>query len=108
MKNLILIAVCASMTFATVANANDLRISGEHQYGCIDKDYFKKTIEMVSQNDVTAFKKVLGAGIASGICTMFQDGETVFLTKSGFMLIKIRREGDATEYWTNTEAVAGQ
>ena len=105
MRPFLLSAFVLSLIIAQPAQAADLHIKGNNQYGCIDKDYFNKTITLVAQDDREAFSKVLSAGLATGICTMFKAGEPVYLAKSGFLLIKVRRKGETAEYWTNTEAV---
>jgi hypothetical protein len=75
------------------------------RFGCADEDYFKKIVTIAAQGDQVAFKNTLVAGVSTGACTLFKEGEPVYLAKLGLATIKIRREGDATEYWTTAETI---
>lgn len=105
MKTRLLAITILGAIISTPTYASDLYIKNSSKYGCIDKDYFDKTIEMVAQGDREAFAKILGAGIATGVCTMFTANEPVYLVKSGILTIKIRRKGDVAEYWVDTQSV---
>jgi len=43
----------------------------------------------------------------NGTRTLFQNGETVYLTDTGIFsgVVKVRKRGETTEYWTNMEAI---
>ncbi len=82
------------------------KISGSH-FGCSDRDYFEKLVDYAVADDVQAFQQALVAGIYVGDCTLFDDGETVYLMDTAIFsgLVKIRRQGDIQEFWTNSEAI---
>ena len=82
-------------------------ISGSSWYGCIDRRYFKKLTEYAVDRDEEAFKTALTAGLLSGACTLFRDGEIVYITDTAVLsgLVKVRRKGETEEYWTNIEAI---
>jgi hypothetical protein len=104
-RTLILTTAIAILT-ASQAQALDATIKGPNRYGCISEAYYKKTNDMVTQNDKEAFVKLLGAGIDSGICVMFKAGEPVVITQNGIFSVVIRRRGDVTEYWADADAIS--
>jgi len=59
------------------------------------------------QEDFEAFEKALAEGVLNGVCTIFEDGEVVYVTDTAILsgLVRIRRRGETQEYWTNLEAV---
>jgi predicted RNA-binding Zn-ribbon protein involved in translation (DUF1610 family) len=83
------------------------QISGNDWVGCTDRADFEKLVQYAVQRDVQAYGQAVGNGLLNGTCTRFADGETVRICDltvfSG--LVKVRREGDLKEYWTNREAV---
>jgi len=82
-------------------------IAGGHWVGCIDRDYHSKMNMYLVQDDLEAFKVALAARIAAGICTRFVAKERVFIADTAIFsgLVKLRREGDILEYWTNLESL---
>ena len=57
--------------------------------------------------DDQVFKQVLIDGIFYGECTLFDNGEQVYLNKTVLFsgLVKIRRQGETQELWTFMEAI---
>ena len=84
-----------------------MRISSDSWFGCTDRDYYEKLLQYLAQNDDEAFKRGLAAGLLTGSCTGFKDGEPVYIMDTAIFsgLIKVRRGGETMEYWTNLEAV---
>ena len=105
MKRLILAALFLTIATSS-AHADGMHINGDSRYGCADKDYYNKTVQISAQNDLEAFKKVLGAGLATGMCVMFEAGEPVHVVDAGFLMSKIRRQGDVAEYWIETQILS--
>lgn len=91
----------------TVEGVETKRIVGGSRFGCTDRAYFEKIIGYAVQNDKSAFSQAIAAGILAGTCTMFKDGEEVYLADTAIFsgLVKVRRKGQTEEYWTNLEAV---
>jgi hypothetical protein len=83
------------------------QISGEHRFGCSDREYFEKLISYAVQNDNKAFSQGLAAGLLSGTCTAFDSGQSVYITDTAIFsgLVEVRKAGSMQEYWTNLEAV---
>lgn len=83
------------------------RISGENWFGCTDREYFSKLVDYAVQDDQQAFSQALATGVVAGVCTTFTNGENVFITDTAVFsgLVKVRRRGEITEYWTNLEAI---
>jgi hypothetical protein len=83
------------------------RISGTNWVGCLDRDFFKQLVGFAAVKDNEAFARSLNAGLQLGACTRFQPGEVVFLEEAGIFsgLVRIRRKGETSAYWTNTEAI---
>lgn len=91
----------------SVSSGQEKRISGDHWFGCTDREYFDKLVGYAVQKDNKAFKKALAAGLVLGTCTIFKNGEVVYITDTAISsgLVKVRRKGETQEYWTNIEAV---
>lgn len=105
-KNQIIAAIfCIAILIPAVARAEEYKITSDVAYGCTNKDDFKKTQEFLMDGDKEAFQKLLGFGLSMGACVMFKMSEPVFLVDNGLFYIKVRRKGDAAEYWTYREAV---
>lgn len=81
-------------------------ISGDGWFGCNDREYFDKLVEYMVEDD-QVFKQVLIDGIFYGECTLFDNGEQVYLNKTVLFsgLVKIRRQGETQELWTFMEAI---
>jgi hypothetical protein len=99
-------AVLFAVAFS--AQAQDRRISGDSWFGCTSKEYHGKLIGYAVQKDMEAFKQGLTAGVLTGACVMFKAGEPVFIADTAIFsgLVKVRRKGSTSEYWTNLEAVS--
>ena len=82
-------------------------ITSESKWGCTDREYVDKLIGFVVDQDKEAFMSAISAGIATGRCTTFKVGESVFLADTAIMsgLVKLRRKGETVEYWTAMEAI---
>lgn len=89
------------------ANWGGDRIAGAYFFGCTDKDYFEQVATYALQGDRQAFSNALAAGLVSGTCTKFEKDEPVYVVGSGLFsgLMRVRRPGESSEYWTVIEAV---
>ena len=98
--------IAACLAYAP-AYAQNYHVVGEGVVGCVSKDYFSKLVGYTVDKDLRAFKKGLEAGLLTGQCTWFKNGEAVFVTDTSIFsgLVQIRRKGDTTAYWTNIEAI---
>jgi len=83
-------------------------VNGENHIGCTDRDYFEKLASYAAVKDTEAFTRALGAALLTGDCVTFKAGEPVFLVDTAIFsgLVKVRRLGETTEYWTNIETTA--
>ena len=83
------------------------RIDGDNNIGCRSRDYHGRLTRYAVQGDREAWVQALADAALSGECTKFQAGEPVFLTDTAIFsgLVKIRHEGELTEYWTAMETV---
>ncbi|WP_176316733.1 hypothetical protein [Burkholderia vietnamiensis] len=75
--------------------------------GCDTEDRFDKIMSYSISGDKVAFKKAAVSAINAGNCTLFRTGQTVHLADVKLLggTVKIRRDGETDEYWTNREAV---
>jgi len=99
------LALIAILLFAPAAYAGDHTIT-KNSPGCMSKELLDKLATTKSEGDEVAFKKLLLVASASGNCVVLSKGESVFLQDvswSGY--VKVRREGDLTEYWTLEGAI---
>jgi len=90
-----------------ISSGQERRIAGSHWLGCADREYFEKVAQYASQGDNQAYRQAVAAGILTGECTMFKDGEDVYITDTAILsgLVKVRRKGKLQEYWTIPKAV---
>lgn len=96
-----------SSSTSSLSTSKNKRISGNNWFGCTDRKYFNKLVEYVVQQDEYAFNQAFAAGLLTGICTKFKNGEIVYIVDTAIFsgLVKVRRRGQTNEYWTNIEAV---
>lgn len=82
-------------------------ITSANKWGCTDREYVGKLFGFVADQDKEAFMRGIAEGLATGRCTTFEVGEPVFLADTAIMsgLVKVRRKGGASEYWTAMEAI---
>jgi hypothetical protein len=89
-------------------SGQEKRISGDHWFGCVDREYLGNLVKYAVQKDNEAFTRALTAGLLTGACTPFKNGEVVYITDVAFFSgnIKVRRKGETKEYWTVIEALS--
>ena len=95
----------AGLPHSSFAQDKTYTIKGKSYFGCTQKKDFDDVVSLISQGDREAFEKALGFGISMGVCTMFKEGETVYVVEPGFVSVKVRRKGDPSGYWTYMEAI---
>jgi len=110
-NRLTLIAI-ATLSWIMISPASQLhaqskRIASNSYFGCESREYFGKLVRYIVQKDTEAFKNGLASAVMTGTCTLFNSGEEVFLADTAIFsgMVKVRRRGEAAEYWTNLEAV---
>lgn len=83
------------------------RIDGDNRIGCRSREYFSKITRIAVQGDEEAWSQALLEGALSGECVIFKADEPVFVSDTALFsgLVKVRRKGKLTEYWTNFESV---
>ena len=83
-----------------------LRIVSNGYFGCTNKDVFSKMVSYAVQGDTEAFRQAMLAALTIEECTAFEAGEIVQLEDTAVFsgMIKVRRRGELSEYWTNLEA----
>jgi hypothetical protein len=109
MKRVYLFTTLILIAFATPAQASRVAATGQHM-GCQSKDVYNKLEMYYSQGDKEAYRKMFLPAVASGACTIFHNGEEVFLCNSPVFsfLIKLRRPGNTAEYWTSALTIEGE
>ncbi|MBU1040036.1 MAG: hypothetical protein KKF77_02920 [Proteobacteria bacterium] len=100
-------AVQAAATASPKALDGRMTIQPGDWIGYRDRDTLERATKLATQGDKAAYTQLMGNGIARGICTMFKPGEEVFLEENALLagLVKIRRKGEISGWWTNFEAV---
>ena len=91
----------------TRASDGSRRIDGSSWFGCMNQGDYSDLVTYAVQGDSAAFSQAVALGLVLGTTTRFTDGEKVFLmeTKVFSGLVRIRREGETTGYWTSMEAL---
>ena len=82
-------------------------ITGDDYIGAIARADHDRLTNYAIQQDLDAFRSFLNAGLLAGTLTEFNQGERVFVADTAILsgLVKVRRQGETVEYWTNIEAV---
>jgi hypothetical protein len=76
------------------------RIGGTSGVACSDKSFYDRLWDYARDNDSGAFNRALMDGVDRGMCVFFHRGDQVFvITEDAAGHRKIRRKGDAGEYW---------
>lgn len=90
-----------------IASTEPQQITSDSRVGCTDRDYFSKLTGFVADGDKQAFARGLSTGISRGVCTIFSQGEEVFISDTAVFsgVVKLHRKGNDTEYWTAMEAI---
>ena len=103
---------CFLLTPQIVESQDVKHISGDKHTGYTTKQQMTELFEYVARNNERAFTMATLKGLADGTITFFKDGEEVYVTGKNIILspspmnvIKVRRVGEITEYWTNGTAV---
>lgn len=102
------LAAAAVITIASnSAMAGTKKIWDGPAFGCINKDYAETMAGALSQGDDVAFRKGMMDGILTGVCTMFEAGDDVYLTDTAIFsgMVEVRKKGDTQEYWTMFDMV---
>lgn len=104
--------VVVSVMVIGLLSINTAIAAGEYtitmkSFGCMDKDEFKRVHSYLVAKDMKAFSNRLAAGILNGTSTLFEAGQTVFLIETSVFsgMVKIRRVGESSEYWTVMETI---
>ena len=90
--------VCATGS----ALAQTKTVDAQGAFGCASRDYFEKVAAFNRQGDKEASQRALAVGLISGECSSFAVGTLVYVedTATFSHLVKIRRKGETTGYWT--------
>ena len=104
MNRFVLTACLTALLAMPAVAANTQTMKGRGNYGCIHEADYKKTNEYLTANDEEGFKAFLGLGITTGVCTLFQDGESVVVLDRGVFTSKVRRSSSLTEYYVSSES----
>ena len=75
--------------------------------GCKSRETQDELVGYVVDDDKEAYRKALTGHLLTGECIMFERGETVYLEDTAMFsgLVKVRRRGETTAFWTNNEAI---
>lgn len=106
MKKILLIGSLLFLAFSNSAVAFETKMA-QQTFGCSDEEQFDKLLGYIRDKDNEAYAKGLLAEMLSGQCTVFDSGETVFVTdiKVFSGLKKVRKSGGTTEFWVISEMV---
>lgn len=78
----------------------------ETYIGCISNQDIKKLTDFAVQKDQAAYSSFLSTRLLNGTCIRLTQGTTVYVMDYDFPgLVKVRKEGETTGYWTYSEAV---
>lgn len=97
----------AKKSTSSISSWREKRITGDYWFGCVDREYFDNLVGYIVEEDKEAFTKAMAAGLLTGECTTFKNGEVVYISDTSIFsgIIKVRRKGDTKKYCTYIEAV---
>lgn len=103
---LIVAFVLAILILPAAAQQTTYHIEGKGWFGCTTEELFDEVSGYLVAGDKQAFEDAMMAGLMTGDCTIFEDGETVYLEDTSIWsgMIQVRRPGERLKYWTNLEA----
>lgn len=106
-KSVTVMAILICTFFILTSTSFAEQISSDSYFGCTSKEYHNKLVGYAVAKDMEAFKKGLMAGMLAGQCIMFKTGEEVHIVDTAIFsgMVKVRKRGSISEYWTNIEAV---
>lgn len=81
------------------------KIKDDSRFGCVSRDYLGSISNMLAQGDSMAAENAIREGFTTGQCVPFNSGEPVYIEKFDWGMIKIRRLGQPTTYWTFIESI---
>lgn len=83
-------------------------INGDGTTGFINKEQALRVRTYAKQDDSQAFKKAMMEARIQGTLASFTKGEIVYCVDTDIWsgLVKVRRQGDTTEYWTAKDFVS--
>lgn len=104
MKKLILVLAVLLIGFAAAAETH---VTKGTNFGCVDKEDHSRLTGYLIDGDKDLFESELMSLMYQGKATIFEPGEEVYLEDTAIHsgMVKIRRAGEATEYWTVLEAI---
>jgi hypothetical protein len=101
-------AIFCSFGLATIASAQTpYAITGGDFAGCKSLERLRKLNRYAAEGNRAAWQNELAGANIIGECTFFRQGERVFLLGETAApgLSKVRRKGEAVQYWMNAAAV---
>ena len=100
------IIVLAALLAPVSAQQATYHIEGAGWFGCTTEELFDEISGYRVSGDKQAFEDAMMAGLMTGECTIFEDGETVYLEDTSIWsgMVQVRRPGERLKYWTNFEA----
>jgi hypothetical protein len=99
--------VTAMLLSASPALAEPLQetITGPNFIGCQDYDLYRRITRAASANDAVAFTRMLEAGLRTGRCVEWREGQRVRREQGGFFFQCLVAWGEAGPcYWTTNRA----
>jgi hypothetical protein len=106
MKIFVVAFLLATLLLPVSAQQATYHIDGSGWFGCTTEELFDEIAGYRTNGDKDAFVAAMTEGILTGECTLFEDGEAVYLEDTAIWsgMVQVRRPGERTKYWTNFEA----
>ena len=104
------ILVSLLVLWSTAELALEGYINGNSWFGCTKKEFFRKLVRYAARGNKDAFAKGLAIALRARTCTLFKNGERVYITVTSLLRgeVKVRCPSQLGEYWTVMEAVKSQ
>jgi len=102
------LAACGGVTAFAAHAQESYAIRGQGYEGCKSKQVLTELRGHLARGDKATYSNALAGANMNGKCTMFKNGEQVVVigVEVDSKLAKVRRRGEAVQYWTNLKAVS--
>lgn len=100
-------AAAPAVQAAKATPSGPTKVQPGQWFGFRDREMLERESKLAYTGDKTAWSKLMGQGAASGAIVKLTPGEEVFVEDTAMLagLVKIRRKGETSGWWTNFEAV---
>lgn len=101
------VARASAVTVSQTTSSGAMRVQSGQWFGYRDRELLDRSTKIAAQGDKAAWTQLMAQASAAGGIVPLKPGEEVFIEDVAMMagVVKIRRKGETSRWWTNYEAV---